>query len=289
MTVFTKAADLRSYLDRHHGPSDSLGFVPTMGALHRGHAALLQASLTTCDLTVASVFVNPSQFNDRSDLENYPRTPGADERLLREVGCELLYRPEAEDVYPGDTLGQEAARFEFGKVATRLEGAHRPGHFAGVAGVVSRLLDIVQPDALFLGQKDYQQVVVIRRLIEFLGLDVRLHTVPTVREPDGLALSSRNRRLSPDERLIAGKINLQLAAIVTGLRAGWPARELERIARDTLAKLPSTETEYIEIVDGSTLEPYRDGTSVEEVVALAAVRVGEVRLIDNRIAFRGKP
>ena len=261
-----------------------------MGALHRGHAALVRASRAACDLTVASIFVNPTQFNDHDDLEAYPRTPDSDIRLLEELDCDYLYLPEPSDVYPdGEDANSLAQHLDYGSLTDRLEGAHRPGHFAGVVQVVSRLLDIVRPDRLYLGQKDYQQVAVIRRMVELLQLPVAIHVVPTVREQDGLALSSRNRRLSPDERLAAGKINQHLAAVGAGLRSGWPARELERLALGGMAAVPSLDPEYVEVVDGTTLEPYRDGDPVEELVVLTAVRVGEVRLIDNRIAFRANP
>ena len=257
-----------------------------MGALHRGHAALIEASVQHCDATVASVFVNPTQFNEAADLQAYPTTPEADVDLLSEHGCDLLYRPAIDDVYPDGTEESLAANLDFGSLADRLEGAHRPGHFAGVAQVVSRLLELVAPTNLYMGQKDYQQVAVVRRMIELLKLEVSLHTIPTVREADGLALSSRNRRLSPDERLAAGKLNLHLAAVTAGLRAGWPARQLEELARRQLDKHPLIVTEYIEAVDGQTLEPYQDGDSVPELVVAAAVRIGPVRLIDNRIAYR---
>ena len=261
-----------------------------MGALHRGHAALVRASRKECDLTVASIFVNPTQFNDRGDLEAYPRTPDSDVRLLEELQCDFLYLPEPPDVYPeGEDADSLAQHLDYGTLTDRLEGAHRPGHFAGVVQVVSRLLDIVNPDRLFLGQKDYQQVAVIRRMVGLLQLKVAITVVPTVREQDGLALSSRNRRLSPDERLAAGKINHHLAAVAAGLRSEWPARELERLALQGLADVAGLDPEYVEVVDGTTLEPYADGSPVEELVVLTAVRVGEVRLIDNRIAYRANP
>jgi pantoate--beta-alanine ligase len=235
------------------------------------------------------VFVNPTQFDQSSDLDAYPRTPQDDETLLREAGCDYLYRPGTEDVYPQGPRMSTTDRIDFGTLTERMEGAYRPGHFAGVAQVVSRLLDIVQPDKLYLGQKDYQQVAVIRHLIEQLDYSVEVVTVPTVRETDGLALSSRNRRLNPEERAAAGKINQHLAVVAAALRSGWPARELERLAREGLSKVPLLEPEYVEVVDGSTLLPYQDGQPVKELVVAAAVRVGSVRLIDNRIAYRANP
>ena len=289
MQLFSTAAALEAALLPLRQRGQSVGFVPTMGALHRGHLALLRASKDSCAVTVASVFVNPTQFDRSSDLEAYPRTPQADEQLLREAGCDYLYRPSVADVYPQGTHQSTAAQLNFGTLTERMEGAHRAGHFAGVAQVVSRLLEIVHPTKLFLGQKDYQQVAIVRRLIELLDLPVSVVTVPTVRENDGLALSSRNRRLSPDERRAAGKINQHLAAVAAGLRSGWPARDLERLAMRGLATVPLLEPEYVEIVDGDTLLPYEDKQPVRELVVAAAVRVGPVRLIDNRIAYRANP
>jgi pantoate--beta-alanine ligase len=260
-----------------------------MGALHRGHAALLRSSAAACELTVASVFVNPSQFDEPYDLAVYPRTPAADEKLLRRSGCDILYRPSVEDVYPNGTTESLTACLDFGQLVSRWEGEHRPGHFAGVAQVVSRLLDIVRPDLLFLGQKDYQQVAVIRRMIDLLGLTVGVRTIPTMREADGLALSSRNRRLSPEQRLAAGSINVHLAAMAAGVRADWPARELERIAFAAMRREPLLEPEYVAVVDGHSLAPYENEPRSDTVVVLTAVRVGEVRLIDNRIARAPNP
>ncbi|PPK85973.1 pantothenate synthetase [Neolewinella xylanilytica] len=290
MQTFTTASALSEAIATARVPGCKVGFVPTMGALHHGHAALIRACRRDCDLVVASIFVNPTQFNDSADLETYPRTPDSDRRLLEENGCDLLYLPDTTDVYPeGADSRSLAMHLDYGQLTERLEGAQRPGHFAGVVQVVSRLLGIVCPDVLYLGQKDYQQVAVLRRMVKLLELPVAITVIPTVREQDGLALSSRNRRLSPDERLAAGKINQHLAAVAAGLRSGWPARDLERLARDGMAAIPVLQPEYVEVIDGTTLLPYQDGDPVEELVVAAAVRVGEVRLIDNRIAYRANP
>ena len=289
LLTLTTAAALTDALTEARSQGRSIGFVPTMGALHRGHAALIEASVAECATTVASVFVNPTQFNEATDLAAYPVTPEADAALLAAHGCDLLYRPEVAEVYPQGTGESLAGHLDFNGLTERLEGAHRPGHFVGVVQVVSRLLDTVQPTHLYMGQKDYQQVTIVRRMLDLLNLPILLRTVPTVREADGLALSSRNRRLSPDERLAAGKLNLHLAAMVAGLRAGWPARELERLAHEGLEALPLVTPEYVEAVDGLSLQPYLDGAEVEELVVAAAVRVGVVRLIDNRIAYRANP
>ncbi|MGB3798535.1 MAG: pantoate--beta-alanine ligase [Lewinella sp.] len=290
MQTFTTASALSEALAAVRRPGTTIGFVPTMGALHRGHAALIKACGRECAFTVASIFVNPTQFNEASDLDTYPRTPESDRLLLEDHGCDFLYLPDVADVYPdGPDTESLAMHLDYGTLTERLEGAHRPGHFAGVVQVVNRLLEIVDPDVLFLGQKDYQQVAVVRRMVSLLDLRVRLQIVSTVREQDGLALSSRNRRLSPDERLAAGKINQHLAAVAAGLRSGWPARELERLACEGMSALPYLQPEYVEVVDARTLLPYEDGQAVEELAVVAAVRVGEVRLIDNRIAYRANP
>ena len=289
MERHTTARDLGRVLARARAAGRSIGFVPTMGALHAGHAALVDAAAAECDLVVASIFVNPTQFNDAADLAAYPRTPAADAQLLSEHGCDLLYLPTVEDIYPAGTGESLAAGVRFGELVEVMEGAKRPGHFAGVAQVVSRLLDIVGPDVLYLGQKDYQQVAVVREMVRQLRWPVRVRTVPTVREPDGLALSSRNRLLSPEERRRAPVLNRQLKAVVSGLRAGWPARELERLAYGALAAEPGLEPEYVSVFDGDTLQPYRDGEPVRELVVATAARLGRVRLIDNRIALAANP
>lgn len=283
MTVHNTSSALREELARHRAAGRSIGFVPTMGALHAGHASLVRACVAGSDLTVASIFVNPTQFDDRADLESYPVTPREDEWLLKQHGCNLVYRPSLEDVYPQGLDQGGVAGLDFGQLTERMEGAHRPGHFAGVAQVVNRLLTIVQPHTLYLGQKDYQQTAVLRAMIRFLNLEVTTKIVPTVREADGLALSSRNSRLSPDERRAAGSINRQLSAVVGGLLSGWPTRELERMAMEAMQRQSLLQPEYVEVFDGDTLLPYEDGAPVEELVVATAVRVGPVRLIDNRI------
>ncbi len=285
MKQITTAAGLSARIAEARTAGKRIGFVPTMGALHAGHMALIRRCASENELVVASIFVNPTQFNEAADLMAYPRTPDADARLLREHGCHLLYLPEIDDIYPNGTDENLAAGVDFGPLTTVMEGANRPGHFDGVAQVVSRLLDIVRPDTLYLGQKDYQQVAVVREMIRQLDLRVRVRTVPTVREADGLALSSRNRRLSDPERRIAGGINRQLTAVVSGLRAGWPARKLETLAIDHLSATSGLDPEYVCVFHGDTLQPYTDGEAIRELVVATAVRVGPVRLIDNRIVY----
>lgn len=289
MIICTTAAELNARLATARGEGQRIGFVPTMGALHRGHMALIRAAKASCDLAVASIFINPTQFNEASDLQAYPRTPKTDEELLMAQGCDYLYRPEIDDIYPNGGEESAAANLDFGSLTERMEGAHRPGHFAGVAQVVSRLLDIVQPQVLFLGQKDYQQVAVIRSMVRQLRLPANIEVVETVREVDGLAMSSRNRRLGPEERKAAGLINRQLAAVVAGLRAGWVPEELERAAMEAMHRHPLLNPEYVEVFTGNDLLPYRGGPANAEIVVACAVRCGPVRLIDNQIAIPSQP
>lgn len=280
MITATTAALLRRHLDAVVG---SVAFVPTMGALHAGHMALVEAARRKHDVVVASVFVNPTQFNEAGDLAVYPRTPDADADLLAAHGCDLLYLPEVEDVYPQGKEQSLTAELDFGSLTAGMEGANRPGHFDGVAQVVSRLLEIVRPAALVMGQKDYQQVAIVRSMIRQLGLEVELEVVPTVREADGLAMSSRNRLLSAEDRTAAGRINQHLDLIVRGIRSGWDARLLEAAAFEAMANDPALDPEYVEIFDGDTLLPWNRGNEAREVAVAAAVRCGKVRLIDNRI------
>lgn len=257
--------------------------MPTMGALHAGHMALIDAARAAGDIVVASIFVNPTQFNESSDLAAYPRTPEQDAGLLEAHGCNFLYLPEVADVYPEGENHSNTANLDFGSLTARMEGANRPGHFDGVAQVVSRLLEIVSPDVLVMGQKDYQQVAVIRSMLRQLNLKVELLVVPTVREEDGLAMSSRNRRLGPEDRLAAGRINRHLTAVASGIAAGWGARQLEGLALDALARHPRLKPEYVEVCDGDSLLPYVQGAEAREVVVATAVWCGPVRLIDNRL------
>jgi len=279
MKTFKTAKALRKAL-----PKDkTIAFVPTMGALHSGHMALIEAAVALHDVVIASIFVNPTQFNDAGDLETYPRTPKSDAALLKKHGCKYLYLPSVKDVYP-DGIDKSAAKtIDFGPLTATMEGANRPGHFDGVAQVVSRLLEIVQPTTLVLGQKDYQQVAVIRAMIRQLDLPVDVHVVPTVRAKDGLALSSRNKRLNNKEREAAGLINVQLSAVAAGLAAGWPVDVLQQLALGGIGQHDLLDPEYVQIFNGDTLLPYEDGDEARELVVATAVHCGPVRLIDNRI------
>lgn len=279
MYLFKKVADLQRHLDRQRQIGKTIGFVPTMGALHIGHASLIRRSAADTDCTVCSIFVNPTQFNEANDLAKYPRTPEKDIALLIEAGCNLLFMPSVEEVYPNGEKSD--LNLDFGKLDKRMEGEHRPGHFAGVAQVVNRLLKIVRPDQLFMGQKDYQQFAIVQEMIAQLKLPVKLVMCATVREADGLAMSSRNMRLTPEQRVLAPMIYQTLSDAKANIYSQFPA-DIQTAAMRAL-KVPGVEPAYFEIVDGKTLQPVLIVEDHEYVVACTAARLGDVRLIDNMV------
>ncbi len=279
MYVFKKVADLKKYLDKRRKSGDTVGFVPTMGALHEGHMSLIQQSITATDCTVCSIFVNPTQFNEASDLEKYPRTIAKDMAMLNTEGCHVLFLPDVSEVYPPG-LNTEL-ELDFGDLATVMEGKFRPGHFDGMAQVVKRLLDIVEPHQLFMGQKDFQQLTIVRSMLRQLELPVQLVMCPIIREKGGLAMSSRNVRLDPALRKKALLLNKTLKAAKRKMKTESPAA-IKKWAMKQL-KIPSFKPEYFEIVDGITLQNIRKFEKSDLVVACTAVWVGDVRLIDNLI------
>ncbi|MCC7467191.1 MAG: pantoate--beta-alanine ligase [Saprospiraceae bacterium] len=286
MLIFKKVADLRQWLDRQTRP---VGFAPTMGALHSGHLELIRMAKRDECIAVASIFVNPTQFNDLRDLEKYPRTPEKDAELLIEAGCDVLFMPPVEEVYPpGIDLTIE---LNFGVLDKVMEGEFRPGHFKGMATVVNRLLDIVRPHKLYMGQKDYQQLSIVRDMIRQLALPVELIMCPTVREPDGLAMSSRNVRLTPEMRAAAPVIYQTLQWAKSALEADVPRDEIKTQAMDKL-RAAGLRPEYFELVDGVTLEPISTKGAIlslndtgmgSSIVACTAAFAEEVRLIDNLV------
>lgn len=280
MFLFKRIYSLQQFLAAVVDKRGSVGFVPTMGALHEGHLALVEEALRQHDCVVCSIFVNPTQFNDKQDLEKYPRTPEKDIELLEKVGCHVLFMPEVEEIYPPDR--DKSADFDFGDLDKLMEGAFRPGHFAGVAQVIQRLLDIVQPDSIYMGQKDYQQTVVVHRLLEQLQSPVQLIVHETVREADGLAMSSRNVRLEPEMRTKANIIydTLLQAKEMVGKHASPQA--IQKFAMENLA-IPGFKPEYFEIVDGHSLRSLSQIDGADKIVACTAVWAGDVRLIDNMI------
>ncbi len=277
MYIFRTVAGLQDHLDRHRRRPSTIGFVPTMGALHEGHLSLVAKARAHCDITVCSVFVNPTQFNDPADLARYPRTEDKDARMLAEAGCDILFLPSAEEIYPADM--PPPPDIDLGHIGSAMEGATRPGHFAGVIQVVDRLLRIVNPDELFMGQKDFQQVAVIRRLLDTAHPSIRMHVVPTRREEDGLAMSSRNQRLLPEWRAAAPVLYRTLQELVAKLPLAdtAPART-EALDRISAAGLKPV---YLEIVDQITLEPAETVREGDNVTVCVAAFAGEIRLIDN--------
>ena len=276
MVIIRKISLLRDHLSRVRAIG-SIGFVPTMGALHEGHLDLIRASLSGNRVTVASIFVNPAQFNDPRDFEKYPVTIEKDIRLLESQGCDLLFLPAVMEIYPEGNFGDEY--YELGRLDRELEGRFRPGHFQGVCKVVSRLLDAVDPDRLYLGQKDYQQCMVIARLLELKGLTSDLCICPTRRERDGLAMSSRNVRLSPHARSIAPLIHGMLEYARSNLRPGDLGHLRQYIMKNL--KDGGFVPEYVEFANASDLSLRSNWDGREPMIALAAAYLDGVRLIDN--------
>jgi pantoate--beta-alanine ligase len=267
-------ADVRAASREARAAGRSVGLVPTMGAFHAGHAALMRAARKACDLVVVSLFVNPTQFNDPADLAAYPRTAEQDAAMAQELGVDVLWAPSAEEMYPDGF----ATTVTVGGLGEVLEGAARgPGHFAGVCTVVAKLFNAGEPDVAYFGQKDAQQVAVVTRMVRDLDIPVRLETLPTVREPDGLALSSRNRRLNAEDRARALALSKALNAARDAVAAG--ERDAERVREAALAHLGGVDAEYLAIVDPDSFDSLAriDG----RVLVAVAARVGPVRLIDN--------
>ncbi|MEM9919711.1 MAG: pantoate--beta-alanine ligase [Bacteroidota bacterium] len=280
MFVFRKVVDLQQFLQSQRKLNRQIGFVPTMGALHNGHLSLIEQSRKTADLTVCSIFVNPTQFNDPADLKKYPRPIEADIRLLTNAHCDVLFLPYNREVYPKGKLTK--VNMKFGKLNKVMEGQFRPGHFEGVVQVVNRLLEIVEPDYLLMGQKDFQQFSIIASMLEQLNSKVRLRMCPIVREEDGLAMSSRNRRLTKEQRQKSVLISRTLKKARKLLKTATVA-EVKSFALEALAEPEEFKPEYFEIVDGRSLQPLEKINPGKLVVACAAVWVGEIRLIDNMI------
>ncbi len=280
MYLFKKISTLRRFLESYRNKNRPIGFVPTMGALHEGHLSLIRQSLEATQCTVCSIFVNPTQFNEASDLEKYPRTPAKDLSMLYKAGCDVVFMPAPEEVYPPGLDTRISIGFD--GLDQPMEGRFRPGHFEGVAQVVRRLLDIVKPDKLFLGQKDYQQFLIVQHMARVLSIPTEVVMAPIVREENGLAMSSRNQRLSPGQREQAAALHKTLQKTVTWIRE-YPPREVEQRAIQALQQQAGIEPEYFQLADADTLQPVPDYESPGSIVACAAIWVGGVRLIDNII------
>ncbi len=269
--------ELRAALRGPRLNGQSIGFVPTMGNLHDGHLALVRQARARCDRVVVSIFVNPLQFDRAEDLAAYPRTLEADARRLAEAGVDVLFAPPARELLGEDPDG--LTRVEVPRLSERLEGAARPGHFTGVATIVTKLFHLVQPDVAVFGEKDWQQLLIVRKLVRDLNLPVQIESVPTVREPDGLAMSSRNAYLGAEERARAPRLYRILSALAEAIRVGKRNyRDLEKNGMDLLRKF-GFRPEYIAICQARTLRPAEPGD--EDLVVLAAAWLGKARLIDN--------
>jgi len=253
-----------------------IGFVPTMGALHQGHISLVERAVCENQTVVTSIFVNPTQFNDAHDLERYPQTLEADLALLEKAGCHLVFAPSVSEVYPEP----DTRKFDFGKLETVMEGKHRPGHFNGVAQVVSKLFEMVNPDKAYFGLKDFQQLAIIKDMVKQLQLNVEIVSCPIVREENGLAMSSRNELLTPEQRENAVGISKTLFS-AKELAEGKSVSELKRWAVETINKNPFLNVEYIEIVNSETLQATDNWDEEGTKIICAAVFCGKVRLIDN--------
>lgn len=283
MIVATTVKELENALADVRRRGGKVGLVPTMGALHAGHASLVKRSVDENDATVVSVFVNPTQFNDKNDLANYPRTPEADCALLESLGADIVFVPTVEEIYPEP----DTRNFSYPPIDTVMEGARRPGHFNGVCQIVSKLFDMVKPDRAYFGEKDFQQIAVIRAMVNALGLTLQLCPCPIVREESGLALSSRNALLTPEEKQTAVNISRTLFESVPYSQSHTVAETCDEVV-SRLNAIDGLEVEYFQIVDGITLQPVEQWSDADYVVGCITVYCGRrpVRLIDN-IKYRG--
>jgi len=277
MRTVRALGELKEVISKQRNNGLSIGFVPTMGALHDGHLSLIDESLRENEFTVVSIFINPLQFDNPIDLEKYPRVLSEDIQLLEANNVDVLFMPSEDEFYPEKPL----VSIDFGKMASNLEGQYRPGHFEGVGIVVSKLLHVVSPDKAYFGLKDLQQFLLIRRMCEDLNFSCKIVGVETVREPSGLAMSSRNRRLSPKGRKSAAVINKGLEELKQGVLAKKPLKELIEKCRNTYQSEKSFELEYLESVDPSDLSPVQDYSSLSELAVCVAGYVDGIRLIDN--------
>jgi pantoate--beta-alanine ligase len=281
MILFKKVADLQRHLDKEKEAGKTIGFAPTMGALHEGHLSLIESSRANNSITVCSIFVNPAQFNDPADFEKYPVTIEKDIALLEAAGTSILFLPTVAEVYPEGASGNEY--YDLGYLETILEGKYRPGHFQGVCKVMNRLLNIVKPHNLYLGQKDYQQCMVITKLIELMGQKdaIGVNICPTLRETDGLAMSSRNTRLNEEERAKAPAIYAVLNHIKKSIKQG----SLQALKKAAFHQLTTAgfKPDYIEIGDADTLQIVDEWDGEQKLVAVVAAFLNEVRLIDNMV------
>lgn len=278
MEIFTKIGPFKAFLKSVRKSGKSIGLVPTMGALHRGHLSLLEASKKENSLTICSIYVNPTQFNNPQDLVKYPRTFDKDSELLKKVGCDVLFSPVNDEMYPDDPI----IRFDFGALEEVMEGKYRPGHFSGVALVVGKLFNIVQPDRVYFGQKDWQQLTIIRRMVDELKFDLTFRPIPTTREPDGLALSSRNQRLNTDQRKKASIFFQALTFAKEALTVKKESLTQVKISvQEMFHKVSDSRLEYFELADSVNLNLLESVEESNHPILCIAGYVGDIRLIDN--------
>lgn len=280
MKVFEKAAELNQFLASERGKGKSVGFVPTMGALHNGHISLINKAKAENNVVVASVFVNPTQFNNADDLKKYPRTIEADKDLLKKNGCDALLFPSVEEIYPE----KDNTVFDLGGLDTLMEGKFRPGHFNGVAMVVKRLFEIVKPNNAYFGEKDFQQLAIIRYMVKAEKLTVNIIGCPTLRETSGLAMSSRNMRLTEEEKVKAAAIYKAMAEAKENAKT-FPPQKVKELFESAIHQNPVFKFEYFEIVDSETLLPVNEWNPQLKAVGCVAVWIRDVRLIDNMLIF----
>lgn len=279
MKVINKTSDLQAIIEQFKNNGKSIGLVPTMGALHKGHLSLVKNSISNNDITVVSIFVNPTQFNNPNDLASYPRTVDKDLELLQTIGCDIVFAPEADDIY---SKSETDSRFEFDfeGLDKVMEGKFRPGHFNGVVQIVSKLFDLVRPDRAYFGEKDFQQLAIIRLMTRRYNLPIEIVPCPIVREDSGLALSSRNSLLKDNEKQVASHIY----AVLNESRQFVPQTEVEELKQCVIAAIeqkPELKVEYFDIVDGHTLKSIGKWDECDYVVGCITVFCGNVRLIDN--------
>ncbi len=280
MVIFSDPQELRNYLFEQKKEGKRVGFVPTMGALHNGHLSLVNRAKSSCEVVVVSIFVNPTQFNDSADLEKYPRHVEHDCQKLESVDCDVVFLPQVKDVYPEGTEGVQT--YDYGLLTSVMEAERRPGHFDGVIAVVRKFLLMVEPDVAFFGQKDFQQLAIIRHMVRKEGLPTTIVSCEIIREEDGLAMSSRNERLSKEER-IAAKLLSKCLFKMDVLRHAMTVEEIQKWLEDEFDSEPLVKLEYFCVADAQTLEPCTSWRDAFEMVCCIAVYVGEVRLIDNLI------
>ncbi|MDD2564204.1 MAG: pantoate--beta-alanine ligase [Salinivirgaceae bacterium] len=276
MEIFNSRTELSTFVEHKRSIGCSIGFVPTMGALHSGHLKLVKETLTKCDIVVVSIFVNPTQFNNSDDLRLYPRNEKRDFELLRNEGCDAVFFPTVEEIYPQ----QDHRIFDLGGLDTVMEGQFRPGHFQGVVQVVTRLFDIVNPDVASFGKKDFQQLTIIKHITDKMGYSIRIDAVETIRESDGLAMSSRNERLTKEQRSIAPNI-YRILNEAKAQKHQKSIQEVEDFVTQQIDALPYMKTEYFSIVNHKTLQPLTAWHEKCDAVGCIAVYCGDVRLIDN--------